>query len=939
VYVPNVTAINAVAANQTDTFAVTASDGSLTGTGNLTVNIAGANDAPVLTVPTAITLTDTVAKDTFANQTGTLVSADAENTVRTYGITGGGAGATVGSVVYDVSKVGTYGTLHVKSTTGEYVYVANATAINALGANQTENFVVTATDGGTPVTQTLTVNVTGANDSPVWVGSSSAYTIIIGQPVSASANPGIDFADADTGHAAISYTLFSVGGVQGGTIPGVTLNANGTLTGTPTNVAAETYPKDYVVVVRAKDGNDPTLYTDHTYTIHALKAPAVQSISVLDGTSSNTTALGKAGETLDVSVVFSEVVTVVGSPTITLSINGKTATATYNGTGTGTSTLHFTVAIPSGAGYDGSNIALTGVTANVSGASVIGQTSGQAWDATPMPAAFTGYTVDTTMPTITSTYSVNENTLADTATKTIALAATNETGAVTWSSLAGTDAASFTLGTGANLGKLVFNGASDFEAKSSFSVTLTGTDAAGNAKTGQVVTVNINNVNEAPAVVAAIPDASADVGVAMTSINAATAFADPDSLASGMGTLTYSFVGTAPAGITIDPATGVISGTPTAAGNYNVEVKASDGTNSVIDTFALNVVSVPLLVAPLLTATQALDDVTNLDVKSALVISFDGPITLNTTGTQHIKIFDDMNSTGWNHTASAAVLNNTVVDTYNNDVDITLTNGVVTLVTVGGADLTSRFNLTTSVVVNGNNLVIDLKPAVEANHLSVAAISKASTAFDWDFGAAYHVELDADLVTRGGLGNAATTDSTVLNFTTVTPVLTTSGAVAAKMMDASGTLATLSDGYKYLNGNQGNSQATPYGATLDLSGGNYAVVLDSQGTNKTNLGGWIRIQNFSLDGGALNQTDLIYMDNHGDQSILTTNSLSVSNPSSWNNDTVITTDSIRKLNAASGGAAMWVTFETPAVSGWTKPTNDASFENVTHMNYDAIIFG
>ena len=158
-------------------------------------------------------------------------------------------------------------------------------------------------------------------------------------------------------------------------------------------------------------------------------------------------------------------------------------------------------------------------------------------------------------------------------------------------------------------------------------------------------------------------------------------------------------------------------------------------------------------------------------------------------------------------------------------------------------------------------------------------------------------------------------------------------------MDGTGTLATLSDGYKYLNGNQGNSQATPYGATLDLSGGKYAVVLDREGTNKSNLGGWIRIQNFSLDGGTLNQSDLIYMDNHGEHALLTTNSLSFANPATWNLDTVNANDSIRKLNAASGGAAMWVTFETPLIVGWTKPTNDAGFENATHMNYDAIIFG
>jgi hypothetical protein len=45
--------------------------------------------------------------------------------------------------------------------------------------------------------------------------------------------------------------------------------------------------------------------------------------------------------------------------------------------------------------------------------------------------------------------------------------------------------------------------------------------------------------------------------------------------------------------------------------------------------------------------SQALDNVSNLDVTSALVIAFDQSVSLNSTGTQHIKIFDDMGTAGW----------------------------------------------------------------------------------------------------------------------------------------------------------------------------------------------------------------------------------------------------------------------------------------------------
>ena len=90
------------------------------------------NQAPSVTTPTAITLVDTSATDTFSNQTGTLAATDTDG-VASYGVQGGTTGGSdsIGGVTYDVSKTGTYGSLYVKSSDGSYVYVPNATAINA----------------------------------------------------------------------------------------------------------------------------------------------------------------------------------------------------------------------------------------------------------------------------------------------------------------------------------------------------------------------------------------------------------------------------------------------------------------------------------------------------------------------------------------------------------------------------------------------------------------------------------------------------------------------------------------------------------------------------------------------------------------------------------------------------------------------------------------
>ena len=137
-------------------------------TATATVTVTAVNDALVLSAPSAITLTDTAAVDTFSNQTGTLSATDAEGTTPAYGISGGttGGSTVISSVTYDVSKAGTYGTLYVKSSGGQYVFVADATAINARSASASESFTLTASDGSLTGSNTLTVNVTGANDTP-----------------------------------------------------------------------------------------------------------------------------------------------------------------------------------------------------------------------------------------------------------------------------------------------------------------------------------------------------------------------------------------------------------------------------------------------------------------------------------------------------------------------------------------------------------------------------------------------------------------------------------------------------------------------------------------------------------------------------------------------------------------------------------------------------
>ncbi len=136
------------------------------------IAVTAVNDLPQFTDSSHITLTDTSASDTFVNQTGQLTATDVDTgSTQTYGATSSSSVSfTSGGKTYDLAVTGGYGVLHVKSTSGDYVYVPDSSVINAISlpSNPVDSFTVSVSDGfDSPVTKPLTVSITGANDTPI----------------------------------------------------------------------------------------------------------------------------------------------------------------------------------------------------------------------------------------------------------------------------------------------------------------------------------------------------------------------------------------------------------------------------------------------------------------------------------------------------------------------------------------------------------------------------------------------------------------------------------------------------------------------------------------------------------------------------------------------------------------------------------------------------
>ncbi len=183
---PNYSAVDSLTHGQIvqDSFIVTVTDGSgLSSDITITFAVIGTNDLPVITISADAgqdtIITEDVASDQTVNGTISVTDADADGATQTITVEINGATTTLVSGSPTI-LFGKFGNLVINAD-NSFIYTANSSATQALGANETDTdvFTITATDAwGANASQTLTVTINGANDAPVVDFSETVFNLV-----------------------------------------------------------------------------------------------------------------------------------------------------------------------------------------------------------------------------------------------------------------------------------------------------------------------------------------------------------------------------------------------------------------------------------------------------------------------------------------------------------------------------------------------------------------------------------------------------------------------------------------------------------------------------------------------------------------------------------------------------------------------------------------
>ena len=517
---------------------VTAGDGTLTDTINVTINVTNVNEAPVFADAST---TRSVAENTAAdvNIGNPIVAVDPD------------AGA---SVTYTLDAVDG-ANFDIDAGTGQ---LKTKEALD-YEAKTSYSLTVTAGDGTLTDTINVTINVTNVNEAPVFADASTTRSVAENTADDVNIGNPIVAVDPDAG-ASVTYTLDAVDGanfdIDAGTGQLKTKEA--------LDYEAKT---SYSLTVTAGDG---TLTDTITVTINVTnvnEAPVFADASTTRSVAENTAT--------DVNI---------GNPIVAVDPDAG-ASVTY--------TLD---------AVDGANFDIDAGTGQLKTKEALDYEAKTSYSLTV--TASDGTLTDTITVTInvtdvneapvfadaSTTRSVAENTDDDVNIGNPIVAVDPDAGASVTYTLDTVDGANFDIDAGT--GQLKTKEALDFESKTSYSLTVTASD--GTLTATITVTINVTNVNEAPVfnaglvVIHSVAENTAtgqDIGAPFTAV-------DPDAGAS----VTYTLDAVDGANFDIDAATGQLQTKEAldfeSKTSYSLTVTASDGTLTDTITVTINVTNV-----------------------------------------------------------------------------------------------------------------------------------------------------------------------------------------------------------------------------------------------------------------------------------------------------------------------------------------------------------
>ncbi|MFN8927951.1 MAG: beta strand repeat-containing protein [Rhodospirillales bacterium] len=361
----------------------------------------------------AFVISAEIANGTYSAGSDVFVSLIFSEAINTSGLTASNTSVTLNiggnlrTAVYDASRSSQAGVVGEAANRLVFKYTVQP------GESDTDGIALVAnslTVGGTVTDRASTPNVsTGGNFnfSPVQnsaaiiptpvvadtVAPTATITTVAGSPTDATATFTVVFSEAVQGVTAADFQVTGTG--VSGTVTGVTAGAGNSYTVSVGSIAGAGQMSLDIVNAGITDlAGNPVGTETNTGGVRTVDrvGPTVASIAVANGAYNE-------GDSVSVTVAFSEAVTVTGTPQLTLDIGGG-RTANY-ASGSGTDALVFTYTVAAGVN-DADGIAVGANALSLNGGTIADSFGNAAAISNLAVAANTAATIDTAAPTVSS---------------------------------------------------------------------------------------------------------------------------------------------------------------------------------------------------------------------------------------------------------------------------------------------------------------------------------------------------------------------------------------------------------------------------------------------------------------------------------------------------------------------------------------------------------